>query len=104
MSVPACDVPQIPMIAPPRGVAFKMKQDLSLKARITTDHSFPRLTTRYTGESPLPRSLNARLRQEVSCPDYPAMYLVQATEILIGISVLVKAGLSPVCMKFDLTA
>ena len=101
---PAWGVPRVPMIAPPRGVAFKLKPDLSLKARITTDHSFPRPSTRYSGSVPLPLSLNDRLRVELLHPDYPQLYLVQATEILVALSIMVRAGLNPVCMKFDLTA
>ena len=55
---PASDVPQIPMIAPPRGAFKRLKLDLSFKVRIPTDHLFPRS---FSGECPLPRSLNARL-------------------------------------------
>ena len=100
----AWDIPCIPCVSPPRGVAEKLKEDLSTKHRITTDHSFPRPPSSHqtnTSSSPC-LSLNARIQPALLSPRSPRQTLVQPTEVAAGIDLLSVGGLDVVSRTIDL--
>jgi hypothetical protein len=98
----AFDLPCIPCVSPPRGVAEKLKEDLSVKYRVTTDHSFPRAQAGSGKLPPSCLSLNARLLPMLASPHATKQFLVQPTEILAGIDLLSAGGLDVVSRTIDL--